>query len=178
MDNVNFGSNAVKFGLFIGIFNIVLTLLFYVFNIDVFSYTFIGLNIVFGLGIVVSFFVFGVKSYRQKALAGKITFWQAFAQGLAIGIIGYAIIGAFSYIFNAYIAPEYMAQQLDGFIEFMEGFNLPDEAFDQAISEFENNMSPMSQLLSNLKSGAIMSLIVSLIVGFAIKKDTTETQIV
>ena len=178
MDNVSFGSNAVKFGLFIGVFNIILTLLYYVFNIDIFSYTFMGLNIVLGFGIVISFFVFGVKSYRQKALGGKITFMQAFTQGLAIGIVGYTIIGAFNYIFNAYIAPEYMAQQLDGFIEFMEGFNLPDEAFDQAIADFEDSMPPMSQLLSSLKSGAIMSLIVSLIVGLAIKKDTTETQIV
>jgi len=178
MDNVSFGSNALKFGLFIGIANMVLTLMFYIFNIDLFSYTSMAMNFILSLGIIISFFVFGVKSYRQNALGGKITFMQAFTQGLLIGVIGYAIIGVFNYIFNAYIAPEYMAQQLNGFIEFMEGFNLPDEVFDQAISDFEENLPPMKQLLSSLKSGTIMSLVVSLIVGLSIKKDTTETQIV
>ena len=178
MDNTSFGSNAVKYGAMIGAFNIVLTLVFYILDIDLFNYTSIAINFIFSLGIVIAFFIVGVKAYRNNALKGKITFMQAFTQGIAIGIIGYAIIGAFNYIFNAFIAPEYMAQQLEGFIEFMEGFNLPDDIYDQAIEDFKANMEPMSQLLSSIKSGIIMSIVISLIIGLSIKKDTTETQIV
>jgi len=177
MEKVSFGNNALKFGLFLAAFNIVLTLVYYIFDINMFEYSTMAASFVFGILFVVSFFVFGIKSYRKNSLDGVITFGQAFMQGLAIGLIGYAIIAVFNYIFNAFIAPEYMANQLEGFAEFMESTGAPDEAIDQAISDFEESLPPMKQLLSTIKSGAVMTVLFSLIVAASVKKDTTQPKI-
>jgi len=178
MNKISFVNNAVKFGLFLASFSIILSLVYYILEVQMFTFSFIAGNIILGLLFVISFFIFGIRNYRAKGLDGKITFGQAFAQGLAIGIVGYLIIGAYNYIFNAYIAPEYAASQLDGFTQFMEKMNVPDETLDKAISDFQTNMQPFNQLKSALVSGGIMSLIISAIVAASIKKDTTEAEIV
>ena len=177
MKKNTFGNNALNFGLYLAIFNIVLTLVYYIFDISMFDYSTMIANFVFGILFVVSFFVFGVKSYRQNSLDGVITFGQAFMQGLAIGVVGYAVIAIFNYVFNAFIAPEFMANQLEGFAEFMENTGAPDEAIDAAISEFEKNLPPVKQLWSTLKSGGIMTVIFSLIVAASVKKDTTQPKV-
>ncbi len=177
MEKVSFGNNALKFGLFLAAFNIVLTLVYYIFDINLFQYSTMIANFVFGILFVVAFFIFGIKSYRNNALDGIINFKQAFLQGLTIGLIGYIIIAIFNYIFNAFIAPEYMINQLEGFTEFMEGVGAPDDAIEAAIKEFEENLDPIKQLLSSLKSGIIMTVIFSLIVAASVKKDTTQPKI-
>lgn len=177
MKKVSFVGNAFTYSLIISIFAILLTFVYYVFNIEIFSYTFIASSLIIGLLILVGAMLFGVKNYREKALGGKITFGKAFLQVFTIGIFGYAVISLFNYIFHAYIAPEYAAIQIEGFYNFMEGFGLPEEALDLAIAEFESKMTPMGQMIDGIKNGAVMSLIVGLIVAASIKKDTTEAEI-
>ncbi|OYT15960.1 MAG: hypothetical protein B7C24_10230 [Bacteroidetes bacterium 4572_77] len=174
MKNVSFGSNAFKFGLLLSIFNIVLTLVYYIFDFEVFNLSFIITNLLLSTVIVGTFFVFGIKSYRDNLLNGVITYGQAVIQSLVIGIIAYAIIAVFNFIFYSYIAPEYLADQLDGFIAFMESFNLPAEAMDDAVEEFENNLTPVKQMLSMIKSGAIFTIVVSLIAAAIVKKDISD----
>ena len=177
MEKITFGNNALKFGLIIAIFSIILTLVSYVLDIEVFSFSFIALNLILGLAILIGSFVFGIKNYREKSLDGKITFGQAFLQGLAIGAIGYGIIAIFTYVFHAFIAPEYMAGQLDGLIAFMEGMGVPDSALDEAIADFEEKLPPIKQLISAVQTGGIMTVIFSLIVAASVKKDTTQPKI-
>ncbi len=178
MNNVTFSSNALRFGLFIAFFSILITLVYYIFDFEVFTTSFIVTNLILTVTIVITFFIFGIKNYRDKVLEGVITYGQAVLQALVIGIIAYVIIAVFSYIFYAFIAPDYLANQLNGFIGFMESFNLPDDILDDAIEEFENNLTPMKQLLSMLKSGAIFSIVFSLIAAAIVKKDTTTNEAV
>jgi len=179
MKKVSFLGNAFTYSLIISIFSIILALVYYVFAIELFSYGFIATNILLSLIIVIGAMLFGLKNYREKALGGVISFGKAFLQAFAIGVFGYIVIALFNYTLHAWIAPEYAASQLDGFIGFMEGFgaNIPDEAFDEAISDFEKKMTPMGQLIEGFKNGAIMSLIIGLIVAASIKKDTTQAEI-
>lgn len=177
MEKVSFANNAVKYGLFISVITIILTLVFYIFDIEMFNTTAMIGNMVFGLFIIVLIFVVGTKNYREKGLGGKITFGQAFLQGLTIGIIGYLVIAIFQYVFNAWIAPEYGPNQVEGFYNLMESFGLPDEALDQAVEEFKKKMTPIGMAINALQSGAIMSIIVSLIVAASVKKDTTQAEI-
>lgn len=176
MKNDSFFGNALKFGLIISVFNILLAFVYYIFEVQMFSFGFIAANIIVGLLIVVGVFLIGIKSYRT-GLGGVITFMQAFLQGLLIGVIAYVIIAVFNYVFYAFIAPEYAASQLDGFISFMEGFNLPDDVMDESIAKFKEGMTPIGQLKSGLQSGGIMSVIVSVILAASIKKDTTQAEI-
>lgn len=177
MEKVSFGSNAIKYGLIISVISILMSLIYYIFDIEMFNTMSIIVNMVIGLFVIVFIFIIGVKNFRNNGLGGKITFGQAFLQGLAIGIIGYVIIAIYNYVFNAFIAPEYGPNQVEGFYNMMEGFGLPDEALDEAVEDFKETMTPIGMMLSALKSGAFMSIIVSLIVAASIKKDTTQAEI-
>ena len=177
MEKVSFANNAIKYGLFISLITIISTFVYYIFDIEMFNTTAMIGSMVFGLFIIILLFVIGIKKYRENGLGGKITFGQAFLQGLAIGIIGYAIIAIFNYVFNAFIAPEWGPNQVEGFYNMMEGFGLPDEALDQAVEDFQEQMTPIGMAINALQSGAIMSIIVSLIVAASIKKDTTQAEI-
>ena len=177
MEKVSFGNNAIKYGLIISVISILISLIYYIFDIEMFNTMSMIANMVIGLLVGVLFFIIGIKNFRNNGLGGKITFGQAFLQGLTIGIIGYVIIAIYNYVFNAFIAPEWGPNQVEGFYNWMEGFGLPDEALDEAVEEFKESMTPIGMTLSTLKSGAFMSVIVSLIVAASIKKDTTQTEI-
>jgi len=178
METTNFIKNASKHGLFIAVIMILITLIYYILNINVFNWGFMAFSLVLTLSVTVGVFIIGIKSYRTKVLEGKITFGQAFLQGLLIGAVAYIIIAVFNYIFYAFIAPDYANTQLNAFIEFMEGMNVPEDALDVAIADFEEKMNPFGQFTSALSSGSIMTILVSLITAASIKKDATETQIV
>jgi len=178
MKKVSFVGNAFTYSLIVSIFAIVLTFVYYVFNIEVFSYAFMAASLIMGILILSGAMIFGVRNYRENALGGIITFGKAFLHVFTIGIFGYAVIAVFSYIFHAFIAPEYAAIQLEGFITFMEGFgSIPEEIFDESVADFESKMTPVGQMIEAIKNGAIMSLIVGLIVAASIKKDTTQAEI-
>ncbi len=177
MKNVSFFNNALKYALIISVFSIVLSLIYYILEVEIFNWGFIAANLVISIVIIVGAFLFGVKNYRNNGLGGKITFGQAFLQALVIGSIGYVIIALYNYVFYAFIAPEYAETMIDSFITFMEGMNIPDEILEESIKDFEDQMTPMGQLWSGLKNGAVMSIIVALIIGLAIKKDTTQAEI-
>jgi hypothetical protein len=177
MKNVSFFNNAMKYALIISVFSIILSLIYYILEVEVFNWGFIAANFVISIVIIVGAFIFGVKNYRNNGLGGKITFGQAFLHSLVIGFIAYAIIAIYNYVFYAFIAPEYAASMTDSFITFMESMNIPEDILEQSIKDFEEQMTPMGQLLSGLKNGAVMSIIVALIVGLAIKKDTTQAEI-
>lgn len=177
MEKVSFGNNAIKYGLIISVISILISLIYYIFDIEMFNTASMIGNMVIGLFVGVLIFIIGIKNFREKGLGGKITFGQAFLQGLTIGIIGYVIIAIYNYVFNAFIAPEWGPNQVEGFYNWMESFGLPDEALDQAVEDFQEQMTPIGMMLSSLKSGAFMSIIVSLIVAASIKKDTTQAEI-
>lgn len=177
MKNVSFFNNAIKYALIISVFSIILSLIYYILEVEVFSFGFIAANLVISIVIIVGAMLYGVKNYRNNGLAGKITFGQAFLHALVIGLIAYIITAIYNYIFYAFIAPDYAATMTESFVNFMESMNIPDDILEQSIKDFEEQMTPTGQLISGLKNGAIMSVIVALIIGAAIKKDTTQAEI-
>jgi len=177
MKKVSFFNNAFKYALIISVFSIILSLIYYILEIEVFNFGFIAANLVISLLIIFGVMLYGIKNYRNNGLEGKITFGQAFLHGLVIGIIAFIITGIYNYIFYAFIAPEYANTMLDSFVNFMENMNVPDEILDKSVADFEKNMTPIGQLKGTLINGGVMSLIVSLILAAVIKKDTTQAEI-
>lgn len=179
MKKVSFLGNAFTYSLIISLFSIILAIVYYVFAVEIFSYSFMAFSFISSLVFIVGAMLFGLKNYRENALGGVISFGNAFLQAFAIGILGFIVVAIFNYIFHAWIAPEYAASQMDGFVNFMEGFgaNIPDEAFDEAIADFEDKMTPIGQFKSALINGGVMSLITGLILAASIKKDTTQAEI-
>lgn len=177
MKNVTFFNNALKFGLYYAIFSIVFTLIIYLLDIKMYE-TATSLSILFfSLVFAVSFILFGIKSYRQNGLGGKITFGQAFGQGFVIGLIATVISVIFNYILYEFIDPSYLPNMLIEAVDYLEGQGVPEEYMEPAIERMESSMTTMGQLKGGLIGGPIISLIISLIVAAAVKKDTTTPEI-
>lgn len=177
MKNVSFFNNAIKFGLYYAVFSIIFTLIIYILDIKLYE-TFTSLSVLFfSLIFAIGFILYGIKSYRQNGLGGKITFWQAIAQGFVIGIIASLISVIFNFILYEYIDPEYLPNMLIDAVDYLENKGIPEEYLKPAIESIENSFSTMGQLKNGLIGGPIISLIISLIAAAAVKKDTTQAEI-
>lgn len=177
MKNVSFMNNALKFGLYYALFSILFTLVVYLLDIKMYQ-TAASLSImVIAIAVGVLFILYGIKSYRKNGLGGKISFSQAFAQGFVIGIISTVISVIFNYILYEFIDPGYLPNMLIEAVDYMESQGIPEEFLEPAIERIESSMTTMGQLKAGLIGGPIMSLIISLIVAAAIKKDTTTPEI-
>ncbi len=174
---LGFWQSVLKYGLIYAGISIAITLFYYIFDVNIMSTGVSTLTGVLSFVILLTIFILSVRKYRNQSLGGKITFGQAFLHTLAIGAIGGVIVGLFNYIFHAYIAPEYMASQVEPFMEMMENFNLPEEAMDEAVSKFEDSIQPFNMLKSQLISSLVMSAVIGLFIGIFIKKDTTTPEI-
>ncbi len=174
---LGFWENVFKYSLIYAGISIAITLLYYIFDVNIMSTGVSASTGVLSFVILLVIFIMSVRKYRDRGLGGKITFLRAFLHTLAIGVIGGLVIALFNYIFYAYIAPEYLASQVEPFIEMMEKFNLPEEAMDEAISKFEEGLQPFNMLKSQLTSSLVLSAIIGLFIGIFIKKDITTPEI-
>lgn len=177
MKKVSFFNNALKFGLYYAVFSIILTLVIYILDIKLYE-TFTSLSMLFfSLVFAIGFILYGIKTYRQNGLGGKITFGQAFGQGFVIGVIASLISVIFNYILYEFIDPGYLPNMMVEAVDYLESKGIPDEYLEPAIENMENSFSTMGQLKSGLIAGPVVSLIISLIVAAAVKKDTTTPEI-
>lgn len=131
----------------------------------------------FSLLFAVLFILFGIKSYRDKGLGGKITFGQAFGQGFVIGIIATVISIIFSYILYEFIDPSYLPNMLIEAVDYLESQGIPEQFLEPAVESMESSMTTLGQLKNGLIGGPIIALIIALIVAAAVKKDTTTPEI-
>ncbi|NPD44785.1 MULTISPECIES: DUF4199 domain-containing protein [unclassified Lentimicrobium] len=179
MEKVSFGSNAIKYGLIAAVLLIIQTLVYYLLDINVFQWSFMLLSFALMGIIIISSIIVGIKNLR-KANDDIISFGKAFGQGMLIGTITLILAGVFSLVFNLLIVPEYLPSQIDNFVAFMEGMNIPDDAIDMAIDEFKKGITTEGQIMSFFKNTAffiVITLIASLIIAAALKKEDTQSDI-
>lgn len=165
--------NSWPYGLILGIISIVLSLLLYIFNVNLFSITFSILSfIIFVLVIPITMGILGGNNLRLKYTEDRqISYLDAALTCLIIFLTGFILSNLYSYVFNNFIDPEYMKQQMAQLSKFMEGYNLPQEKIDEAIAKSEDRLKIGSQLLNSLIFSVILSAIVAL---FIRKKDKVD----
>lgn len=95
--------------------------------------------------------------------------------GLIIGLVGFIISTAYNLIFMTYIEPNAMEEGINKFIE-KWGDRMTAEQLDDTISKMQKRMTPSSQIKTSLISGAIISILLSLIVSAFIKKDKSASE--
>jgi len=167
-------SNALMYGLYVGLAFIIIFLLYYIFDVNIFKPAFGIVNLLVTMAVFIIGMVIAVKAYRDKYNGNVISFGQAFLSGLIMGIVAYLINALFSYLFFAYIEPGMLEQYIDKFAEMMSGQGLPEDQLNAILDRMESRMTPLKQLSSGLISGAVISLIVSLIVAAAVKKENYQ----
>ncbi len=162
--------NALPYGLILGSVLVVLSLLMYIFNVNIFSIWFSILNfLVMVLTIPVTMVLLGTSNLRVKfAPDKKINYGQALLSCFLILVIGFTISILYSYIFNNLIDPGYITRNIDKFSEMMRGYNLSEEKIAEQVKKIQEGMGTVKQIIYSAGICVVLSLILALIVR---KKD-------
>lgn len=169
--------NGIKFGLISAVISIVVTVLMYAIDINLFANSFIG------IGMVVFYISLGiyVVSTTKKDMGGTINFKEAFTAFFIYCVIGIAIANIFNYILFNFIDPAAKEQILDitikKTVEFMEKFDTPKEAIKEAVVSLkENDQYSIANIIKGSAFSIIFSSIVGLIVAAVMKSKTTYNE--
>ncbi len=168
--NNPFIDNAVKYSLISVGISVFLIVIYYAFDVNLFNWVFSIFSTVISIAISVILIVLGIKEYRVKYSDGQIKYWSCVLQGFLIVLIGGLLASVLNFLFYNYVAPEYMAKQLEGFMMKLQEYNLPQEKIDQIYEKTQSRMQPLNQLLSMLMFVPAMAAILSLIVSAFVKK--------
>jgi hypothetical protein len=168
--------NALPYGLILGGIFVIISLLMYITDVNVFSIWFSILNfLVMMIAIPVTMVVLGTNNLRVKIMPDrKITYLQALISCFIILFIGFFISVLYSYIFNNWIDPEAMKHNIEKFTEMMQGYNVPQETIDEQVKKMEGNMGISRQIIFSTGIVVVMSLILALAVR---KKDKESDKI-
>jgi hypothetical protein len=158
--------NALPYGLILGGIFVVLSLLMYIADVNMFSIWFSILNfLIMMIALPATLVILGTNNLRVKVMPEKvINYLQALLSCFIILFIGFLISVLYSYIFNHWIDPEYMKHNIEKFTEMMQGYNLPQETIDEQVAKLEGNMGISRQIIFSAGICVVLSLILALIV--------------
>jgi hypothetical protein len=158
--------NCLPYGLILGGILVVLSLLIYIADINMFSIWFGIVNfLVSVLLIPVTLVILGTNSLRIKlAPERKINYWQALLSCFIILFIGYFISVLYSYIFTHWIDTEYISHNIDKFRQMMQGYNVPENKIDEQVTKIEEGMGIIKQIITSTGICIVLSFILALIV--------------
>lgn len=131
--------NGLPYGLILGAVSIVLSLLMYIFDVNMFSITFAIFSfLIFLVGIPATFGFLGCNSLRAKYATDKvISYLDAVLTCMVIFLIGFLLSNIYNFVFNTYLDPDYMKQQMGKLVEMLEKYNLPQDKIDETIAKSE-----------------------------------------
>ena len=175
--NLNFNAifkNALPYGLILGGIFVVLSLLMYIADVNIFSIWFSILNfLVLMIALPTTMVILGTNNLRIKLMPERrINYLQALLSCFIVLFIGFFISVLYSYVFNNWIDPEYMKHNIEKFTEMMQGYNVPQETIDEQVSKMEGNMGIGRQIVFSAGICVVLSLILALIV----RKKDKETE--
>ena len=167
--------SAMISGIYLGLISILLSILIWVGGViesmGIFGGVIIGI-----MSLVISFilvFIF-TKGYRNKVLGGFIGFGEAFKFALIAIAVSIVISMVYTYIFQTFIAPDYMENLMTVMqqktMDFMASKGVSDEQIDKALEKFEEIPTVWKSLKQTLISGLIGGSIISLIVAAIVRK--------
>jgi len=163
--------NAGKFGIYCGLILIVFTAIIYIFDVNTYSIAFGLISFALTFGVLIIFMFKGTSECRDQFLNKSITYWQSLVSLFVIGIIGLLLSDFFNIALNEYIDPNYADTQLLKFEKFMNKSNVPENMRDKIIEEAKIKRSPEKQLYSAIIFKPLLSLILSLIFAFFVRKN-------
>lgn len=161
---------ALNFGLATGLALILVSLLFFIFDLT-------GNKIAGYLGylILLAGIVMASLNYRNKHLGGVITYGQSFSVGLYTGLCASVLSGIFTYIFYKEIAPDMvdflLRQAEDNMIRTKP--DITDEELDLAMTYTKRFITPGWLGIIGFLSLGFFSLVFSLIASLFIKREST-----
>ncbi len=117
---------------------------------------------------------FGVKRYRDHALGGKITFKQAFLNGLIVVLVASSIYVIGWEIYYPNFAPDFGSEYSEYLMENYKAQGLSDENIQLKAKEMkvwmERYQNPLFRIPMTLLEILPLGILVTLVAAFALKK--------
>jgi len=169
--------NSVLFGLIFAAISIVISLIMYILDVNMFSIPFAVFSfVVILIGIPATMGILGCNNLRAKFATDRtIAYADALVTCLVIFLIGFLLSNIYSYIFNTYLDPAYLKAQTQKLVEMLEKYNLPQDKIDETIEKTKKGFQIGRMLMTSLITSAVMALILSL---FVRKKDKFDDKII
>lgn len=170
-------NQIIKYGLFLGLVFVVLSVIVYVFNlitISLWASTIIG---ALNLAILVTGLVIAGKHYRNKIKGGFVRFGEIFMVLVMVIVFSSLISTAYTLLFSTVIDPGYetrvKAELVQKTVEYMYNKGVPDAQIDQIIDQMskENDTGLAMKMVWTFIGSMIFGIIISLIVSLIIKKN-------
>lgn len=159
-------SNALKFGLFTSAAYILVSLLFYVLDVDKTSWVQYLVFLVLIAGIVM-----GIIQFRDKQSGGFLSYGKCFSTGVLISLVVGLIIGVYIYLFMTFFDPGQIEEMAEMAEQKLVDQGMTDEEIDQAMVIARKFMSPVFSAISSVFSMAFGGAIISLIAAAFLKKN-------
>lgn len=162
--------NALSVGLIISGVFILLTILYYILDINMMSVLSSILMFLVNLVVMITSIIIVMKRFRDKINGGVTTYSKSLFSGWIAGFVGLAISGIFSFLFFHFFAPEYWPEQMARFVEMMSEQGIPQEQLDQITAKINSQFEPLKQLTGTAMNSVLFSGILSLIIAAFIRK--------
>jgi uncharacterized membrane protein YbhN (UPF0104 family) len=168
--------NALPYGLILGGIFVVLSLLTYIADVNMFSIWFSILNfLVVLIAIPVTMVILGTNNLRLKhATERRINYLEALINCFIILFIGFFISVLYSYIFNHWIDPENLKHNIERLTEMLQNYNFSQEKIDEQVAKLESGSGIGRQIVYSAGICVVLALILALIVP---KKDKETEKI-
>jgi len=170
-------SIATNYGLYLGVFLALVTVLAYAVNLELLT------NMWVGILILISIIIFGIISVAKvkQAQNGFASFKQAFTSYFITVLIGLLISTLVSFLLFNVIdtdAAEVLKEKtIEKTVQMMEGFNTPTEVIDKSVEEMESqNQYSIGNITKGLAGYLVVFSIIGLIVAAAMKKSNQEAE--
>ncbi len=164
--------HGLKFGGFLSVFLIIVTVIGYLAGVDNDNNTFGLVSYVllfFGIG-------FSILQYRNNYLGGYIEFGKAFSVGFVTGFISAVIVGVFLYLFYSFIAPDALQIDEDLIVQKLQESNpdMTDEMIEMSLSYAKKFMTPFWTSFITVFWSTGMSALFALLSALFTKKENFE----
>ncbi len=168
-----FWKPALIYGAIVGFVGILLSVIFYVMDLAVASWTqWVSLLI------SVVILIYCLSMYKKESLGGFASFGQLWRMTLVIGIVATVIGTIFNYILMGLIDPELIGKmQLAAEQKMLNNPRIPESVMDSALERMENNMNLKRITIMGLIMGPVLYAIIGLIVAAFMKKNNPADQV-
>ena len=170
-------SIATNYGLYLGVFLALITVLAYALNLELLT------NMWVGILIVIAIIIFGIISVAKvkQAQNGFASFKQAFTSYFITVLIGLLISTLVSFLlFNVIdtdAADVLKEKTIEKTVEMMENFNTPTEVIAETVEQMESqNQYSIGNVTKGLAGYLVVFSIIGLIVAAAMKKNNPEAE--
>jgi len=165
--------NSSVYGLILAAILIVISLLIYILDINMFSI--VGGIVSFVLLILalpITLMILSGNALRKNLTPDRqISYLDAVINSFILLVIGFILSNLFSYILVTWIAPGYLNHQIQMFMDMMNQYNVPEEEIEKGIERIRSQNNIGRNLLTSLITSAVLALLVGLVIR---KKDKIE----